>query len=86
MNFSLNWELNFIPSLGIDLLGLLSADCEHNFIGLSPRFVINIVVQNAISPYFIDVCYQLPAPTQARVKTVRGSIMLVILGDGAVDD
>ena len=32
MNFSLNWELNFIPSLGLDLLGLLSADCEHNFI------------------------------------------------------
>ena len=46
MNFSLNWELNFIPSLGLDLLGLLSADCEHNFIGVSPRFVINMVVQN----------------------------------------
>ena len=57
MNFSLNWELNFIPSLGLDLLGLLSADCEHNFIGVSPRFVINIVVQNDISLYFIDVYY-----------------------------
>ena len=50
MNFSLNWELNFIPSLGLDLLGLLSADCEHNFIGVSPPFVINMFVQNDISP------------------------------------
>ena len=86
MNFSLNWELNFIPSLGLDLLGLLSADCEHTFIGVSLPFVINIVVQNNISPYFINVSYQVPAPTQARVKTVRGSIMLVFLGEGTVDD
>ena len=86
MNFSLNWELNFIPSLGLDLPGLLSADCEHNFIGVSPRFVINIVVQNDISLYFIIVYYHVPAPMQARVKTVRGSIMLVILGEGTVAD
>ena len=53
---------------------------------VSSRFVINIVVQNDISLYFIDVYYQVPAPRQARVKTVRGSIMLVILGEGTVDD
>ena len=52
---------------------------------VSPPFVINIV-HNDISLYFINVYYQPPAPRQARVKTVRGSIMLVILGEGTVDD